>query len=112
MKYENTIEFAEKMDAADPLAKYRKKFHIPQVKGVDSIYFCGNSLGLQPVTVGAALEQELEYWKNLGVEGHFKGKNPWRDYHEFLTQQMAHVVGAKPVEVVVMNNLTVNLHLM
>jgi len=112
MKYENTIEFAAKMDAADPLKGYRKKFHIPQVKGVDSIYFCGNSLGLQPVTVVDALEQELEDWKNLGVEGHFKGKNPWKDYHEFLTKQMAHVVGAKPVEVVVMNNLTVNLHLM
>ncbi len=69
-------------------------------------------MGLQPITVAAALAQELEDWKHLGVEGHFKGKNPWKDYHEFLTQQMAHVVGAKPIEVVVMNNLTVNLHLM
>ncbi len=112
MKYENTIEFAEKMDAADPLARYRKMFYIPQVKGADSIYFCGNSLGLQPITVAAALGQELDDWKKFGVEGHFHGKNPWKDYHEFLTMQMAHVVGAKPVEVVVMNNLTVNLHLM
>ncbi len=109
MKYES----AEKMDAADPLSGYRKKFHIPKTKtGEDCIYFCGNSLGLQPVTVEAALKQELDDWKTLGVEGHFRGKNPWKDYHEFLTMQMAHVVGAKPVEVVAMNNLTVNLHLM
>jgi len=112
MTYENTAEFASKMDEADPLKNHRKKFHIPQVNGVDSIYFCGNSLGLQPVTVRDSIEQELEDWKNLGVEGHFKGKNPWKDYHEFLTQQLAHVVGAKPIEVVAMNNLTVNLHLM
>ncbi len=113
MKYENSAAFTEKMDATDPLSGYRKKFHIPKTKsGEDSIYFCGNSLGLQPITVADALKQELDDWKNLGVEGHFKGKHPWRDYHEFLTQQMAHVVGAKPIEVVVMNNLTVNLHLM
>ncbi len=113
MKYENNIAFAEKLDAADPLAEYRKKFHIPKTKnGDDCIYLCGNSLGLQPVTVAAALKQELDDWKNLGVEGHFHGKNPWKDYHEFLTQQTAHIVGAKPAEVVVMNNLTVNLHLM
>jgi kynureninase len=112
MKYENTIEYATKMDAADPLKNYRKKFHIPQIGGGDSIYFCGNSLGLQPVTVKSSIEQELEDWKTFGVEGHFKGKNPWKDYHEFLTEQLAHVVGAKPIEVVAMNNLTVNLHLM
>ena len=113
MKYENTQEFAAKMDAADPLKGYRRKFYIPKTKtGEDSIYLCGNSLGLQPVTVAAALQQELDDWKKYGVEGHFHGKNPWKDYHEFLTQQMAHVVGAKPIEVVVMNNLTVNLHLM
>ena len=113
MKYENTQEFAAKMDAADPLKDYRSKFYIPKTKaGEDSIYLCGNSLGLQPVTVAAALQQELDDWKKFGVEGHFHGKNPWKDYHEFLTQQMAHVVGAKPIEVVVMNNLTVNLHLM
>ena len=113
MKYENTQEFAQKMDAADPLKGYRSKFYIPKTKtGEDSIYLCGNSLGLQPVTVAGAIQQELDDWKTYGVEGHFHGKNPWKDYHEFLTQQMAHVVGAKPIEVVVMNNLTVNLHLM
>jgi kynureninase len=112
MTYENTVEFAEKMDAADPLKAYRSMFHIPQVDDVDCIYLCGNSLGLQPITVAATIAQELEDWRNLGVEGHFKGKNPWKDYHEFLTHQLAHVVGAKPIEVVAMNNLTVNLHLM
>ncbi|MBU6476211.1 MAG: kynureninase, partial [Alphaproteobacteria bacterium] len=106
MNYENSAAFAQKMDAADPLAKYRAQFHIPKHNGEDCIYFCGNSLGLQPVTAAAAVAQELEDWKNLGVEGHFKGKNPWKDYHEFLTQQLAHVVGAKPGEVVAMNNLT------
>lgn len=113
MKYAADLAFAEKLDAADPLSGYRKKFHIPKTKtGEDCIYFCGNSLGLQPVTVEAAVRQELDDWKNLGVEGHFHGKNPWKDYHEFLTAQMAHIVGAKPVEVVAMNTLTVNLHLM
>lgn len=111
--YSTDISFAKKMDATDPLAGYRSKFHIPKTaRGEDCVYLCGNSLGLQPVTVAAAVQQELDDWKRLGVEGHFHGKNPWKDYHEFLTQQTAHVVGAKPIEVVVMNNLTVNLHLM
>lgn len=105
------ISFASSMDAADPLAGYRKKFHIPKTKNEeDCIYFCGNSLGLQPITVEAALKQELEGWKNLGVEAHFRGKHPWKDYHELLTQSLAHVMGAKPIEVVAMNSLTVNLH--
>jgi kynureninase len=113
MNYASDITFAQKMDAADPLAGYRQKFHIPKTPtGDDVIYFCGNSLGLQPVTVAAAVKQDLDDWKNLGVEGHFHGKIAWKDYHEALTVQAAHVVGAKPVEVVMMNNLTVNLHLM
>jgi kynureninase len=113
MTFLTDITFAEKMDREDPLAGYRKKFHIPKTKdGKDSIYFCGNSLGLQPVTTEAAVLQELKDWQQLGVEGHFHGKNPWKDYHEFLTEQAAHIVGAKPSEVVVMNNLTVNLHLL
>lgn len=108
----NTLAHAQQLDAADPLAKFRAQFHIPKHAGKDSIYFCGNSLGLQPVTTAAAITQELEDWKNLGVEGHFKGRHPWRDYHELLTAPLARVVGAKPIEVVAMNNLTVNLHLM
>ncbi len=101
------------MDAQDPLATYRTKFYIPKEKnGEDCIYFCGNSLGLQPKTVRAYVEQELKDWELLGVEGHFHAKHPWMPYHEFLTTQTARLMGAKPIEVVVMNSLTVNLHLM
>ena len=80
--------------------------------GRESIYLCGNSLGLQPKSVADAVRQELEDWKTLAVEGHFHAKNPWMPYHEFLTRQLANLVGAEPVEVVAMNSLTVNLHLM
>lgn len=105
--------FARKMDEADSLAHFREKFYIPkQTNGADVIYLTGNSLGLQPKTVRAYIEQELEDWETLGVEGHFHAKNPWMPYHEFLTEQMANIVGAKPIETVVMNSLTVNLHLL
>lgn len=111
--YQNTLAFAKKMDEADPLRKYREQFHLPMQKnGQPYVYLCGNSLGLQPKTVRTALEQELSDWEHYGVEGHFHAKNPWMPYHEFLTEAMAKVVGAKPIEVVVMNTLTVNLHLM
>ena len=106
-------EYAKSLDAQDELRSYRDKFHMPlRPNGEPYIYLCGNSLGLQPKSTKAALEQELEDWKNLGVEGHFHAKNPWLPYHEFLTNAMAKVVGAKPEEVVVMNTLTVNLHMM
>lgn len=105
--------FAEEQDAKDPLAGYRSEFHIPKTKdGGDSIYLCGNSLGLQPKTTRSAILQELDDWSALGVEGHFEAKNPWLPYHEFLTRQYAGLVGAQPLEVVAMNTLTVNLHLM
>lgn len=100
------------MDRKDSLAHYRSQFYIPQVNGKDSIYLTGNSLGLQPKSARAAIEQEMLDWENLGVEGHFHGKNPWFHYHKFLTDKTAKLVGAKPIEVVVMNNLTVNLHLL
>lgn len=112
MKYRDDAAFASEMDAQDPLAKFRAQFHIPQHAGKDSIYFCGNSLGLQPKAVEAAMMQELTDWKNLGVEGHFHGKHPWMPYHEFVAENAAYVVGAKPSEVVMMNGLTANLHLM
>ena len=112
MKYRDDAGFATEMDAQDPLAKFRAQFHIPQHDGKDCIYFCGNSLGLQPKAVEAAMAQELADWKNLGVEGHFHGKHPWMPYHEFVAENAAYVVGAKPSEVVMMNGLTVNLHLM
>jgi kynureninase len=92
--------------------QYRDQFHIPQVNGKDSIYLCGNSLGLQPKKVKDYVEETLEDWAKLGVEGHLHARHPWLPYHEFLTQSMARLVGARESEVVVMNSLTVNLHLL
>lgn len=106
-------EFARQMDAEDSLAEVRQRFHIPKMKsGAECIYLCGHSLGLQPKSAGQYVEQELQDWAGLGVEGHFAGKNPWFTYHRLLTQQSAELVGAAPSEVAVMNSLTVNLHLM
>lgn len=112
MHYENTEAFAAQMDSEDSLAAFRNKFYIPQHNNQDTVYLTGNSLGLQPKTARASVEQEFADWQEFGVEGHFKGKNPWFKYHHFLTENAAKVVGAKPSEVVIMNNLTVNLHLM
>ena len=110
---ESTLTYAQQCDEKDPLRGYREKFHLPmQNNGEPYIYLCGNSLGLQPKSTEDALMQELKDWKNLGVEGHFHAKNPWMPYHEFLTAHMATIVGAKPIEVVVMNTLSVNLHLL
>jgi kynureninase len=92
--------------------KYRDQFHIPKVNGQDSIYLCGNSLGLQPKKVKEYVNEELEDWATLGVEGHLHARHPWLPYHEFLTKSMARLVGANQSEVVVMNSLTVNLHLL
>jgi kynureninase len=108
-----SIDFAIQQDKLDPLASFRSKFYIPKhTDGTDTLYFCGNSLGLQPKTVKSYIDQELKDWAELGVEGHVHGKNPWLSYHELLTDTMAEIVGAKPIEVVVMNTLTTNLHLM
>ena len=99
------------MDQNDELKSYRDSFHFPvDSNGNKMLYFTGNSLGLQPKTTKAAVEQELDDWANFAVEGHFKAKNPWMPYHELLTNDMAEIVGAKPEEVVIMNSLTVNLH--
>ncbi len=111
--YKLGLDFAKQLDNEDQLADYRQQFHIPKDKnGKDLIYFCGNSLGLQPKITKTYINQELQDWANLGVEGHTEGKNPWLHYHEFLTDTMANIVGAKPLEVVVMNSLTANLHFM
>lgn len=108
-----SLEYAKKQDAADELRGFRNEFHIPKQKnGEPFIYLCGNSLGLQPKRTKEAIEQELTDWANLGVEGHLHAKNPWLPYHEFLTDSMAKLVGAKLSEVVVMNTLTANLHFM
>jgi kynureninase len=111
--FQNTLDYAKQQDAQDLLASFRNKFHIPKNnEGENLIYLCGNSLGLQPKLTAAYLQEELDAWAQLGVDGHTEGKHPWLPYHEFLTKNMADVVGAKPAEVVVMNTLTVNLHLM
>ena len=107
------IEYAKDQDLNDPIAHCRKKFHIPKnSEGDEWLYFTGNSLGLQPKETKNHIKQELDDWANLGVEGHFEAKNPWMPYHEFLTKTMAQIVGAKPIEVVIMNTLTTNLHLL
>ena len=113
IKFDPTREFAAAMDANDPLASFRERFHIPKrPNGQDCLYFCGHSLGLQPRNAASYVEEELKAWAEFGVEGHFRGIHPWMPYHRFLTSQMAAVVGAKPSEVVVMNSLTANLHLL
>jgi len=108
-----TLDYALKQDQDDKLAVYRSQFHIPKDKnGKDWLYFTGNSLGLQPKATQSYIQQELDDWANFGVEGHFEAKNPWMPYHEFLTESMAKIVGAKPIEVVISNTLTTNLHLL
>lgn len=113
MKFRASRDFAHLMDNNDPLREYRARFHIPPgQKRSECIYFCGHSLGLQPRLARDWVNAELDAWEQLGVRGHFEGPHPWKYYHELLTASMARLVGAKPVEVVVMNSLTVNLHLM
>jgi kynureninase len=106
-------DFAAKMDADDPLRHFRQRFCIPKTQNAeDCIYLCGHSLGLQPKRASAYVEEGLRDWAELGVEGHFHAKNPWMPYHRLLADQTAALVGGQPGEVVVMNSLTVNLHLM
>jgi len=114
MNHSNTTEaYAQQLDQNNTLQSYREQFHIPKHSdGSDTIYLCGNSLGLQPKGVEAIIMQELKDWQQLGVEGHFRAQRPWMPYHEFFSEKLAKVVGALPEEVVVMNTLTTNLHLM
>ena len=111
--YKLGLDYALQQDQQDKLASFRNRFHIPRDEnGNEWLYFTGNSLGLQPKSTRDYINQELEDWANLGVEGHFYSKNPWLNYHELLTDSMAKIVGAKPIEVVVMDTLTTNLHLL
>ncbi len=112
MIFKNNINFAKEHDANDKLKSYRSRFYLPQHNGSDVVYFTGNSLGLQPKTTSSYIQQELNDWAKFGVEGHFLAKNAWLPYHEFLTEKMAKLVGALPSETVMMNQLTVNLHLL
>ncbi len=109
MKYEASIEFAQRMDQEDPIRSYRDRFHFPQFNGEDILYFGGNSLGLMPKTSKEGVNEELDVWGKMGVTGQH---DSWEAYHEQLTDSTARLVGAKPSEVVVMNALTVNLHLL
>lgn len=111
--FEPNESFAQKMDSEDALKNFREKFYIPkQASGEDVLYFTGNSLGLQPKITREYIEQELKDWETFGVEGHFHAARPWMPYHEFVTEQLANIVGARSSEVVAMNSLTVNLHLL
>jgi kynureninase len=113
MTFEDSEPFARGLDAADLLARFREAFLIPKgPDGKPSIYLAGNSLGLQPKKARAYVNEALDAWETLGVEGHVQGAAPWLPYHELLTASTARLVGAEPEEVVVMNTLTVNLHLM
>lgn len=113
MTYKNTEEFSLQLDENDELKHYRNEFSIPlQKNGEEHVYLCGNSLGLQAKRTKSFINQELEDWATFGVEGHFHAKNPWMPYHEFLTESYSKIVGSKQSEVVAMNTLTVNLHLM
>ncbi|MFZ2905909.1 MAG: kynureninase [Cyclobacteriaceae bacterium] len=112
MTFENSLAFARKLDRQDSLKRFRSMFLIPKVKGNPSIYFTGNSLGLQPKTTKKFVTEELEDWATLGVDGHIHAHRPWLYYHKFSKKALAELTGAKPAEVVAMNHLTVNLHLM
>lgn len=113
MKFTPDESTARALDASDELAAFRSRFYIPpHTDGTDSVYLCGNSLGLQPKSTRDYIGQELKDWETLAVEGHFHAKTPWMPYHEYLTDQTARLVGARPAEVINMNSLTVNLHLL
>lgn len=112
MKFEHDLKFARRLDKEDPLRAYRNAFLHPEVNGIRAIYLTGNSLGLQPKSTARFVEQELRDWSTLGVEGHLHARRPWLYYHRLAKRALAKVAGAKPSEVVAMNQLTVNLHLM
>ena len=111
--FEPGMEHARSLDASDPLARLRDRFAFPEPHNRDEVtYLVGNSLGLQPHGARDLVVEEMDKWAKLGVRGHFEGDRPWAPFHEFLSEPMARLVGATPAEVVVMNGLTVNLHLL
>jgi kynureninase len=112
MTFENTKEFARQLDSEDKLNKYRDEFIFPKVNDKKVIYFTGNSLGLQPKRTRAYVDEVMDDWANLAVEGHFYAEKPWWDYHERLAKPLGKIMGALPSEITVMNTLTVNLHLL
>jgi kynureninase len=109
---DNSIVYAQQMDEQDSLREFRQEFIIPTENGVEQVYFLGNSLGLQPRRTAGFINKVLQQWARYGVESFFLGDDPWMQYHDHLVQPLAQIVGARPAEIVVMNQLTVNLHLM
>lgn len=112
MLFDHSLSFAQQADEQDPLKSFRDQFYIPMINGKEAIYFTGNSLGLQPKTTQDLVLNELEDWANFGVEGHFHSRQPWLSYHEIFPSLLSPIVGALENEIVVMNQLTVNLHLL
>ena len=112
MEFQNTFAFAKQLDDADVLKDFRSKFYIPIINGKECIYLTGNSLGLQPKSTQDYVVDELEDWASFGVEGHFHARHPWFSYHEIFPPLLTKIIGALPEEIVVMNQLTVNLHLL
>ena len=112
MTFENNLAFAQQLDAQDQLSKYQNEFSFPKVNGNKVIYFTGNSLGLQPKRAKIYVDEVMNDWATLAVEGHFYAEKPWWDYHERFANPLSKLVGALPSEVTVMNTLTVNLHLL
>jgi kynureninase len=112
MNYQNTLEFATNLDEQDPLKDFAAKFLIPKHNGKDAIYLCGNSLGLQPVTAQQYVNDVFTTWKDLAIEGFFRGDQPWLGFHKRLTHTLGDILGANADEVTIMNSLTVNLHLL
>ncbi|MCW3121936.1 MAG: kynureninase, partial [Flavipsychrobacter sp.] len=110
--YEATLEYAQAQDQTDTMYPFRERFIFPQHEGEDVRYFCGNSLGLQPKSVSYLMDRELRDWGRHGVEGHFRAGYPWFSYHQIFSDRLAKIVGAEKDEVVAMNTLTVNLHML
>ncbi len=108
----SSLEYAKEKDFNDPLKSYRDRFYIPVINNIETIYFTGNSLGLQPKSTKTYIQKELDAWEKWGVEGHFEAEKPWFAYHEFLTEKIAKIVGGQSDEVVVTHSLTTNLHLL
>src|SRR5690606_8628602 len=111
-QFEASLDYARTLDDADILHSFRERFYFPQHRGKNALYFCGNSLGLQPRSTSWLFQRELDDWANLGVEGHFNATNPWMYYHKQFSASLSKIVGASESEVVAMNTLTVNLHLL
>ena len=107
MTFQNTLQFAQELDAKDELKSYRNQFIFPQHKDKNVIYFTGNSLGLQPKTAKNYVDEVMSDWANLAVEGHFYSQKPWWDYHERFANPLSSIIGSKPSEVTVMNTLSV-----